>query len=91
MSGPRYQRHPDLRVTALEGEGVVLHLKERRYFTVNETGLTLLEALKQPRAEAELVDALLAEYDVTGAEARATTRAFLDQCLEAAVVVEQSG
>ena len=37
MSVIRYQRHPDLRLTALEGEGVVLHLKERRYFTVNET------------------------------------------------------
>ena len=41
MSVTRYQRHPDLRLTALEGEGVVLHLKERRYFTVNETGLVL--------------------------------------------------
>jgi len=91
MTDPRYRRHPDLRLTALEGEGVVLHLKERRYFTVNETGLTLLEALKEPRSMEELVSALQAEYEVTDAEARDTTRAFLTQCLEAAVVLEEAG
>ena len=90
MTTQRYERHPDLRLTALEGEGVVLHLKERRYFTVNETGLVLLEALKQPRSMQELVDALLAEYEVTAAEAEATTRAFLGQCLESAVVLERT-
>lgn len=90
MSETRYQRHPDLRLTALEGEGVVLHLKERRYFTVNETGLVLLEALKQPRSLADLVGALLAEYEVTEEMAAATTRAFLTQCLDSAVVLEHA-
>jgi hypothetical protein len=87
MSPARYRRHADIRLTALPGEGVVLHLKERKYFTVNETGLTLLEALREPRTVAELVDALLAEYDVTAETAGDTTRAFLDQCLDAAVVL----
>ena len=91
MSEARYQRHPDLRLTALEGEGVVLHLKERRYFTVNETGLALLEALKQPRSLNDLVASLIAEYEVTEEMATATTRAFLAQCLDSAVVLEQTG
>ena len=86
MSEPRYRRHTDLRLTALEGEGIVLHLKERRYFTVNETGLVLLEALKEPRSFAELVAALLREYEVSEDTATETTKAFLDQCLGAAVV-----
>jgi len=89
VSVGHYQRHPDLRLTALEGEGVVLHLKERRYFTVNETGLVLLEALKEPKSVAELVQALLSEYEVTEESARQTTEAFLAQCLEAAVVLER--
>lgn len=88
MSQPRYRRHSDLRLTALEGEGIVLHLKERRYFSVNETGLTLLEALKQPRDFTELVAELLREYEVSEDTATETTRAFLDQCLAAAVVEE---
>ena len=86
MTEIQYRRHPDLRLTALDGEGVVLHLKERRYFTVNETGLTLLEALKEPRTMADLVGSLLAEYDVTEETAEVTTRTFLAQCLDEAVV-----
>jgi hypothetical protein len=90
MSEPRYRRHPDLRLTSLEGEGVVLHLKSRRYFSVNETGLTLLEALKQPQTFAQLVAKIVAEYDVSPETAAATTREFLDQCLAAAVVEQMA-
>lgn len=86
MSDFRYVRHADLRLTELEGEGVVLHLKARKYFSVNETGLTILEALKQPRTFDNLVTAILNEYDVTPEAAAATTRAFLDHCVSAEVV-----
>lgn len=88
MTEPLYTRHPDMRLTSLENEGVVLHLRERRYFSVSETGLVILEALKEPRTFSQLVDEILREYEVEAATARETTRAFLDQCLAAAVVVE---
>jgi len=88
MNDASYRRHPDLRLTSLEGEGVVLHLRERRYFSVSETGLVLLEALKEARSFEELVEGLLSEYDVDRETAVTTTRAFLDQCLASAVVTE---
>jgi hypothetical protein len=88
MIEPSYRRHPDLRLTSLEGEGVVLHLLERRYFSVSETGLVLLEALKQARTFDQLVEGLLSEYEVERDTAVSTTRAFLDQCLASAVVME---
>ena len=88
MNDPSYRRHPDLRLASLEGEGVVLHLRERRYFSVSETGLVLLEALKEARSFEELVEGLLSEYDVDRETAVTTTRAFLDQCLASAVVME---
>jgi len=88
MSETRYIRHPDLRLTELEGEGVVLHLRSRRYFSVNETGLVLLEGLKQPSTFDELVAALLKAYEVSPETAAATTREFLDHCVATAVVEE---
>lgn len=91
MSEIRYRRHADLRITSLEGEGVVLHLGERRYFSVNETGLTLLEATRESRTFTELVASLVAEYEVTEAEATTTARQFLDQCLESNVMLEERG
>lgn len=77
-----YARHPDLRVTAVDGEGVVLHLGSRQYFSVNETGVTILEALKQPRTIAELVTAVTDEYDVSTEAAELSVRRFLDLCGE---------
>lgn len=81
-----YQRHPNVRLTALEGEGVVLHLDDRRYFTVNATGLTLLESLAEPRTLDDLVAALVTEYEVTPSEARVTAETFLKQCTDRGVV-----
>jgi len=86
----RYTLHPELRLTALEDEGVVLHLGAKRYFTVNDTGLLILEALKrEPLREGALVSALLEQYEVTESVARETVRAFLDQCLGAAVIIPE--
>lgn len=83
----RYRRHPNVRVTALDDQGVVLHLDTHRYFTVNATGLTLLEALAEPRSLGELGAALVAAYDVATPQAMDTARAFVDQCLERGMIV----
>jgi len=76
----RYRRHPDLRLTALEGEGVVLHLGTRRYFSVSESGLALLEALETARTADDLAGGLTARYRVTPEHAAASVRAFLERC-----------
>lgn len=81
-----FHRHTDLRLTELAGEGVVLHLGERRYFTVNETGLTILNALAEPRTFDELVAAVLDEFEVEPELASQTTTGFLQQCIDANVV-----
>jgi Coenzyme PQQ synthesis protein D (PqqD) len=78
-----YSRHADLRLTAVEDEGVVLHLGSLRYFTVNETGLVILQELLQPRTIDELVKAVTEAYDVSDDLAEQTTREFLTRCVEA--------
>lgn len=82
----RYQRHADIRLTDLAGEGVVLHLGSRSYFTVTETGLVILEALKELRSFDELVAAILAEYEVERGHAEQSVQAFLDRCVRAELV-----
>jgi len=83
----RYRRHPSVRVTGLDDEGVALHLDTHKYFTLNVTGLTLLEAMAEPRSIEELGAALLAQYDVTEPDAVRTARAFVEQCVARGVVV----
>jgi hypothetical protein len=85
----RYRRHPDLRLADVEGDGVVLHLGTRRYFSVSESGLALLQALETPRTVPELVEVLLERYEVTPEQAEASVRQFLDTCRTAELLVEE--
>ncbi len=87
----RYRPHPDLRLSAIEGEGVVLHLGTRRYFTVSKTGVVILEALSTPRTLEELVAVLVQRYEVTPEHATASVRAFLDLCSQASLITEEEG
>ena len=82
-------RHADLRLTALEGEGVVLHMGSRRYFSVTETGLSILEALKEPRTFEQVVDHITADYDVDHEHATKSVRQFIDRCKDAALILER--
>jgi len=84
---PRYRRHPGLRLAALEGEGVVLHLGSRRYFSVNESGLAILEALESARTVDELVKDLCARYDVSAERPETTVRGFLARCRDTDVLL----
>ena len=83
----RYARHPDLRLTALEGEGVVLHLGTRRYYSVSESGLDLLDALTAPRTLEELVAVLTAKYEVTLAQATDSAQEFVEHGVRTGVLV----
>ncbi len=85
-----YRRHPDLRLTALDDEGVVLHLGTLRYFTVNDTGRTILSALETPCSFESLVAAVTNDFEVTQEEAERTTRAFLAQCEAAGLVSHEA-
>ncbi len=85
-----FRRHQDLRLTALDDEGVVLHLGTLKYFTVNDTGLTILRALESPRSMPELVTAVTTEFDVSDDVAEQTTRAFLARCMESGLIHEES-
>lgn len=84
-----YSRHPELRLTAVDGEGVVLHLGSLTYFTVNETGLTVLDALMQPRTLAELVAAVMNDYEVTEPVATSAVREFVDRCVDAKLLLTE--
>lgn len=75
-----------MRLTDLAGEGVVLHLGDRRYFTVNATGLTILKAMDLPCTLDDMIAAVLQEFEVSPDVAERTTREFLDHCLAANVV-----
>ncbi len=83
-----YRQHPGLRLTGVEDEGIVLHLDTRRYFSVNETGLLILDALRNPQSAEQLVGVLLERYNVTAEYARDCVAQFLTSCQDSELVVQ---
>ncbi|HEX9705184.1 MAG TPA: PqqD family protein [Gemmatimonadales bacterium] len=86
----RYRRHPALCYTVVGREAVVLHLATRRYFTVSETGLDILEALQAEETAETLTALLVARYDVTPQAAAESVQAFLDRCVGSELVLVES-
>lgn len=76
-------------MTRLDDEGVVLHLAEGRYFTLNDTGATLIEALTVAQDTDELTRLLCLDFDVTPDVAHATVLIFIDECLDARLVLRE--
>jgi hypothetical protein len=85
----RYVRHPDLRIADVEGDGVVLHLGTRRYFSMTESGLILMQALETPQAVTDLVGLLLEQYEVTPEQAEISVRHFIDTCRTADLLLPE--
>ena len=70
-------RADDLTWRELDGEIVLLDLAASTYMTANGTGSFLLKQLAVDRTREELVEAVLAEYDVPREQAEADTDAFV--------------
>jgi hypothetical protein len=87
----RFMRHPDLRLADVEGDGVVLHLGTRRYFSVSESGLVILQALESPQSVDDLVRRLMDQYDVTAEQAEASVHQFLETCRTAELLAPEEG
>ncbi len=76
----RYEPDPRVNFTRFdEGEGVLLHLETKSYYTLNATGVFIWEQLEAGRQTIEeLVAALLDSYEVTQEEAAHQVQVFLE-------------
>jgi hypothetical protein len=72
--------------TELEGEAVILHLGDGIYYGLNPVGARLWSLLEEPRAVAELRDALVAEYEVDVETAERDVIDLLDELMERGLV-----
>jgi hypothetical protein len=78
---------PDQMSAELDGEAVVLNLKDGVYFGLNPVGTRVWALLKAaPRSVAELRQAMLAEYDVAFDQCDADLRALLGALKEHGLV-----
>ncbi|HVP71323.1 MAG TPA: PqqD family protein [Gemmatimonadaceae bacterium] len=60
----RYRAAPDALAATLSDGAVLLNLRTKRYYSLNETGTRIWQLLLEGRTEEEIVQTLTAEYDV---------------------------
>jgi hypothetical protein len=82
-SAPHVQPRPDIVFSRVsDAEGILLSVTSKRYYSLNETGMVIWEALQRGVDPDGAAAALEAEFEVTPEEASAVVAEFLRSLLE---------
>ena len=71
--------NPRVRYRVVGEDGVLIQMDEGRVIVINETGLQILQYLKQPQSKSELASRLVEEFDISQSQALADTCEFITQ------------
>ncbi|MEL6441763.1 MAG: PqqD family protein [Cyanobacteria bacterium J06621_8] len=83
-----YQTSPNNLYSEVADEAVILDIDSGVYYGLNSVGVDVWQWLQQPRTEAQIIDRLLAEYDVSREQANLDIRAILEEMLSAGLIKE---
>jgi hypothetical protein len=87
---PIFRVRSDVVSTAVsESEAVLLSLDTSRYYSLNETGVAVWEALQNGASMSDLVAALCREFEVTTTEAESMLLEFLAELSTERLIEEE--
>ena len=82
----RYTISPDAAAAAVDDGTVVLNMRTRRYYSLNETGAVIWQMLETDGATQAVIAQLVARYDVDEATATDTVMRLLDELTAEALI-----
>ncbi len=82
----RYTVSPDAAAAAVDDGTVVLNMRTKRYYSLNETGATVWRMLENDADTAAITDQLVALYEVDEATAAQTLDALLGELAAEALI-----
>ena len=83
---PRYRAAADALAATLSDGAVLLNLRTKRYYSLNETGTRIWQLLLEGRTEEEIVQTLTAEYDVEATIANQEMQAVIASLRDCALI-----
>ena len=83
----RYAVSPDAACAAVEDGTVVLNMRTKRYYSLNETGAAIWRMLEDDRAVTEIVAQLIASYDIDESAAASTVGQLLAELSAESLIV----
>ena len=83
----RYAISPDAACAAVEDGTVVLNMRTRRYYSLNETGAAIWQMLENDDPIAAVVARLVSAYDVDEVTAAHTVAQLVDELAAEALIM----
>jgi hypothetical protein len=80
--------HPDLEVQVLDGEAVILNTRTGAYFGTNPVGTHIWQLYAEGKTVAEVVDGVVARFEVDAERAQADVLAFTESLLKGGLLSE---
>jgi hypothetical protein len=81
-----YTISPDAAFAGVDDGAVVLHMRTKRYYSLNETGMFIWRRLEDGLAHTDIVAHVVEEYDVGIAEAEAAVARLLDELVQETLI-----
>ena len=81
-----YQASTKYLYSEIDSEAVILDVNSGTYFGLNEVSNRIWQLLQTPNSQPQLVEQILAEYEVTEAEATTDVHNLLQEMLEAGLI-----
>ena len=82
----RYAVSPDAACAPVEDGAVVLNMRTKRYYSLNETGAMIWRLLEDEVAVEDVVARVVERYDVDEVEARRAVAVLLDELAVEALI-----
>jgi hypothetical protein len=86
VSGATYQPSEGVMASQVGDEAILLDLGSGIYYSLNAAGAPIWTALVGGRCQTEIVDALVADFDVTPAVAARDVESFIARLVELGLV-----
>jgi Coenzyme PQQ synthesis protein D (PqqD) len=82
----RYTISPDAAFAAVEDGAVVLHMRTKRYYSLNETGTFVWRGLEDGLEESDITAKIVGEFDVRTDEARIAVAGLLGELVKESLI-----
>jgi hypothetical protein len=86
LTSNRFEAIKDHLYSEIKGEGVILSLRNGKYYGVNPVGASIWQAIQKPASFPEIQAAVTQEYDVDEETCRREVLSFLEQMVNEELV-----
>lgn len=85
-----YKIPEDVIITEIDGnEAILLDMRNKRYYSLNETGFFILKGIEQNLADDEIISKITSTYDVDYDKAKTSVKNIINKLLSLNIIEEQ--